>query len=130
MVKTQVVNVDGVGSFEVSQRTVRQALAISAEYNRLTEGAEMVAPDFQAVCDMMSYLVVMVVKAPDDWGDVYLMDPDDEEAMLKVRAVYSALRAAEARFRYPAGGDAKKPSEGVQPDGGVAVQAQVSADGE
>lgn len=101
------VQVEGVGAFEIQRRTMRVQVAISAEYNRLTEGAAQVSPALDGLASFLSYLAVMVVKAPDDW-DVYAIDPDDPEAIERAQKVYRALVDAEARFREGAGEDAQK----------------------
>jgi hypothetical protein len=100
------VAVDGVGSFTCRHRTMRTAIAITAEYNRLTEGAEQVPDDFAGICNFIAYLKVMVVYGPSDW-DPYQTDPDSATDMEKLRQVYTAIKEAEGRFRQPASKDAK-----------------------
>lgn len=112
---TQVVTVEGVGAFVCRRRTMRVAVAISAEYNRLTEGAEIVSPEFAGVCNFMAYLRVIVITGPDGWNP-YDVDPDDNEAMDVLRKVYVAIKDAEARFRGKPGKEPQVQSEG---SGGV-----------
>lgn len=112
---TQVVNVDGIGSFVCRRRTMRVAIAISAEYNRLTEGSENIGPEFAGICNFMAYLRAMIVSGPDDWAP-YDIDPEDTEAMDRLRQVYLAIKDAEARFRKQPDGKPEKPGTGA---GGV-----------
>ena len=112
---TQVVMVDGIGSFVCRRRTMRVAIAISAEYNRLTEGSENIGPEFAGICNFMAYLRAMVVAGPDDWAP-YDIDPEDTEAMDQLRQVYLAIKDAEARFRKQPDGQPEKPGTGT---GGV-----------
>lgn len=105
---TFTVAVDGVGSFTCRRRTMRTAIAITAEYNRLTEGAEQVPDEFAGICNFIAYLKAMVVAGPGDW-DPYLADPDSEADMERLRKVYVAVKDAEGRFRAGAGADAQKP---------------------
>jgi hypothetical protein len=112
---TFTVAVEGVGSFTCRRRTMRTAIAITAEYNRLTEGAEQVTDEFAGICNFISYLKVIIVAGPADW-DPYLADPDSEADMDKMRKVYVAVKDAEARFRASPGADAQKPGAGA---GGV-----------
>lgn len=109
------VAVEGVGSFSCRRRTMRTAIAITAEYNRLTEGAEQVPDEFAGICNFISYLKVIIVAGPTDW-DPYLVDPDSEADMDKLRKVYVAVKDAEARFRASTGPDAQSKSPGA---GGV-----------
>ena len=93
------VQVDGVGSFEVRKRTVRVVVGISAEYNRLTEGAEEISSDFGWLCSFLSYLKGMIVSGPEGWVDPYEVDPEDEAAMAVLHKVYAAIKENEGRFR-------------------------------
>jgi hypothetical protein len=98
------VAVDGVGSFTCRRRTMRTAIAITAEYNRLTEGAEHVPEDFAGICNFIAYLKAMIIHGPGDW-DPYQADPDSAADMDKLRQVYMAIKEAEGRFRQSAGSD-------------------------
>lgn len=95
------VAVDGVGTLECRRRTIRVAAAISAEYNRLVEGAERVAPEFDAIAGVLAFVRVVVTAWPDGF-DVYEADPDDEAVWARIYAVYTAVKDAEARFRRSA----------------------------
>lgn len=107
--QTSVVTVDGIGVFRYRRRTMRTAVAINAEYNRLTEGAQAVSGEFAGLCDFLAYLTVMIVEAPDGW-DPYAVDPDSEEEVGRLNRVYRAIKDAEARFR--AGTGSERPSQG------------------
>lgn len=109
---TQVVMVDGIGSFVCRRRTMRVAIAISAEYNRLTEGADNIGPEFAGICNFMAYLRAMVVSGPDNWAP-YDIDPEDNDAMDELRKVYMAIKDAEARFRKKPGSEPQGASPGV-----------------
>ena len=108
---TQIVTVEGVGSFVCRRRTMRVAIAITAEYNRLTEGAENVSHEFAGICNFMAYLRTIVVSGPDDWSP-YDVDPDDGEAMDRLRQVYQAIKDSEARFRAKPGQEPQESGEG------------------
>lgn len=105
------VAVDGIGTFQCRRRTMRAAIAITAEYNRLTEGADVVSPEFAGICNFMAYLSAMIASGPAGW-DPYSVDPDDEGAMDKLRQVYTACKDAEARFRVTPGSEPQAKSEG------------------
>ena len=111
---TILVHVDGLGTFEVRRRTMRVAIAITAEYNRLTEGADQVGPELGSVCNILAYLKGMIVSAPDDW-DPYALDPDSADDMALIEQVYSAIKADEGRFRTGAGAQPQGPGTGGEP---------------
>lgn len=92
------VAIEGVGTLTCRRRTMRTAVAMAAEYNRLTEGAEVVPPEFDGLCNFLAYLKVMVVDGPDGW-DPYAVDPEDPDAMARLRLAYSGIQDAEGRFR-------------------------------
>lgn len=107
---TYPVQIDGVGTLMCRRRTMRTAIAIAAEYNRLTEGADRVSPEFDGICSALSYIKGMTVEAPDGW-DPYEFDPDSAEDMAKLRKVHDAIQAAEGRFRRGSGADTKAAGE-------------------
>lgn len=111
--QTAVVTVDGIGVFRYRRRTMRTAVAINAEYNRLTEGAQAVSSEFAGLCDFLAYLRVMIVEAPDDW-DPYAVDPDSEEEVGRLNRVYRAIKDAEARFRTGTGPDRPGSGKGAE----------------
>jgi hypothetical protein len=106
------VTVDGVGSFVCRRRTMRTAIAITAEYSRLTEGMEQVPVAFAGICNFIAYLKVMVLTGPSDW-DPYLTDPDSQTDMDRMGEVYAAVKDAEGRFRAGAGKDPQGTSPGT-----------------
>lgn len=108
------VNVDGVGTFECRRRTMRVAVVITAEYNRLTEGADHVGPELGTVCNILAYLKGMVISGPDGW-DPYEADPDSPDDMGKIEKVYSAIKAEEGRFRTGAGAQPQGQGAGGEP---------------
>jgi hypothetical protein len=112
---THVVEVEGVGSFEVRRPIMRTAIRIEVEYSRLTEGLETVPDELSFLCRIMAYLKVMIVSGPDDW-DVDNCDPYTETEVTRLREVYDALNAAEARFRSKS--DPKPQAEGEGPQSG------------
>lgn len=89
-----LLNVDGIGAFELHRRTLRNEIKIGAEFNRLTEGQETLSEWFRDLCEMVSYLKVMVAKAPAGWS-LDEMDPDPE-GYRQIMDVYRAARLAEA----------------------------------
>lgn len=95
---THIVEVEGVGSFECRRPVMRTAIRIEVEYSRLTEGLENVPDDLSYLCRIMAYLKVMIASGPDGW-DVDNTDPYSEAEVTRLREVYDALNAAEARFR-------------------------------
>lgn len=109
---TFVVEVPDVGSFECRRRTMRVAIAITAEYNRLTEGAPVVSDEFNWLCSFVSYLKVMIVEGPEGWN-VDEVNPDSEEEMATLNKVYREVKAAEARFRAGGGSEPKAEGEGA-----------------
>ncbi len=111
--RTYNVNVEGIGNFVCRRRTMRVAVAISAEYNRLTEGASTVSKELDAIADFLSFLAVVVVSGPEGW-DPYLCDPDSAQEIERLQSVYRAIKDAEARFRAGADKDAEKSGEIAQ----------------
>jgi len=110
--RTYTVTVDGVGDFVCQRRTMRVALAISAEYNRLTGGAETVASEFSATCSVVAFLSAVVTDAPAGW-DLFLLDPDSPEDMDGILKVYTAVKAEEGRFLGRADAEPKAEGEGA-----------------
>jgi hypothetical protein len=107
---TYMVEVPDVGSFEVRRPVMRTAIRMEVEYARLTEGVENLPVDLQVICRIMSYLKVMVVSGPDGW-DVDNLDPYSDQDTAKLREVYDAITAEEARFR--SGGKVQPEAEGA-----------------
>jgi hypothetical protein len=95
---TYPITVESVGTFECRRRTLRVEIKIGAEFSRLTEGEEKIPSWLRELCEVVSTVKVLVAKGPDGF-DVDAMDPQDEETFGKLMAVYSAITAAEARFR-------------------------------
>jgi hypothetical protein len=108
------VVVEGVGTLICKKRTVRVAVAITAEYNRLTEGAEEVSGEFASVCNFLAYLKVVVISGPEGW-DPYGVDPDAESEMEVLHKAYRAIKEAEGRFREKPDAKPKGPSAGSEP---------------
>lgn len=65
---SQNIHVEGVGAFVLKKRTLRNEIAIGAEFNRLTEGQADVSGWFRDLCEMVAFLKVMVEHAPDGWN--------------------------------------------------------------
>ena len=105
---TYMVEVAEVGSFEVRRPIMRTAVRIEVEYARLTEGVESLPIDLQFICRIMAYLKVMVVSGPEGW-EVDNVDPYSEGETAKLREVFEAITAEEARFR--SGGKEKPEAE-------------------
>jgi hypothetical protein len=107
-----IVDVDGIGTFQFAQRTVRSQLLIRGEYNRLTSGNYN---DEGQPNDLAGWaaatISVLMVEGPEGFEleklDVY--DNWDD----KVISILTALSAKEASFR-------KKP-EKPNPGGGQAT---------
>lgn len=127
--RTFTVDVPGVGTFECRRRTMRVLAAISAEYNRLTEGAQEVSDEFASFCDFLSYLKVMIVSGPEGW-DPYEADPDEPGAMEKFQTVYREVQSAEARFRQRSGGDDQGQGAGAEHVDRVVVSEPVQPAGD
>lgn len=96
--QTFEANVPGIGTFLCRRNTVRTSAARYAEFARLTEGVSPIPPEFEGICNFLSYLRVMIVRGPDGW-DPYELDADDEGAWETLSKVHEAVKAAEARFR-------------------------------
>ena len=108
------VTVDGFGTLLCQKRTVRVAVAVTAEYNRLTEGAEEVSGEFASVCNFLAYLKVVVLSGPDGW-DPYGVDPDSEAAMEVLHKAYRAIKEAEGRFRSKPDAQPEVAGAGAEP---------------
>ena len=107
------VNVPNVGAFVCRRNTIRTSAARFAEFARLTEGLSPIPPEFEGICNFLSYLRVMIIRGPDGW-DPYALDADDESTWATLSTVYEAVKAAEARFRAGAGGQPQGAGEGTK----------------
>lgn len=103
------VEVEGVGNFIFSYRTMRDEFRIQTEYSRLTEGIAYPAPSLHEYATIFATLKVLTVEAPDGW-DLSEMDPLDKEVFDNVVKVFNALRDQEEFFR-------KSPAEGSKEQG-------------
>jgi hypothetical protein len=95
---TYMLEVEGVGSFEVRRRSMRISTAIAAEFNRLTEGQEQLSSFFGHFCQVYATLKVIIAKGPDGW-DLDALDPDDADSYDQLIKVFTAIREKEAFFR-------------------------------
>lgn len=96
------VLVDGLGSFTVGRRTMRDEFAIAAEYSRLTEGVPSPTDFLHFYARAFSTIKVLVVAAPGGW-DVEKLDPQEDASYAQLIGVYDAIRAQEADFRRKPG---------------------------
>ncbi len=124
------VTVEGVGTFSFARRTMRDELRLSAEYSRITEGADPVPQWFDFIATAIAALKVLTVSAPDGW-DVDQMDPLDDTTYDRITSVFRALREKEGSFRRGANGPSQGSGAPRGADAGVLVpqQVQPGADG-
>lgn len=92
------VIVESVGTFECRRRTLRVEIKIGAEFSRLTEGEEKIPAWFRELCEIVSALKCLIVKAPEGFS-IDDMDAGKEDSFEKLVAVYNSIILAEARFR-------------------------------
>lgn len=105
MPKTYTKTIEGVGQFTWRiPRSMKDELAIAAEFSRITEGVERPTPWLSSMAEMLSVLKVLTIEQPDDW-DIDGMDPLEPETYKKITEVFGALTAAEGRFRGKREGD-------------------------
>lgn len=118
------LDIPGVGNFSFAKRTLRDEMAIAAEYSRLTEGIDTPTTWLGYVATWIAALKVLVVTAPESW-DIDAMDPLDQSTYDTLRDVHAALREKEDSFRKgPAKvGEAARTGDVGEP--GVLVPAQV-----
>ena len=116
MSKTYQLEVPGVGSFEIRRRAMAVSIAVTAEYNRLTEGQDVVSDFFGRFCTVYATLKVLIVSGPRGW-DLDEMDPDDEQSYETMNKVFAAIRAQEDSFRRGISAERQSAGEG---SGGVA----------
>lgn len=117
------VTVDGIGVFTFAQRTLRDDIAVAAEYSRLTEGVETPTDWLAYMSGCIAALKVLTVEAPDGW-DLEEIDPLSDDGYASIMRVHTAMRSAEARFR----GQPKASGQGNGGDAGVLVQEEVQPD--
>ena len=96
--KTYQLDIPDVGSFTVRRRNMAVSVAITAEYNRLTEGQNSVSDFFGRFCTVYSTLKVLIVAGPEGWN-LEELDPDDEESYNLMHKVYGGIREKEDFFR-------------------------------
>lgn len=97
-VRTFTVDVDGIGAFTFSHRTMRDELRIGAEYSRLTEGVATPTPWLASFAEMVAALKTLTAEAPSGW-DIDAMDPFEASSYSQILSAYNALRGAEDSFR-------------------------------
>lgn len=94
------VTVEGIGTFTFMRRRMREEMAISAEYSRLTEGVEVPTVWLDNVAGWISQLGVLTVHAPAGWTlDLDELDPEDQDTYERLVKVHRALREKEKSFR-------------------------------
>lgn len=119
-----VVSVEGVGSFTFASRTMRDELAIQAEYARIIDGT-IPTVWLELLAGWLSALRVLTVRAPEGW-DIDQMDPLEPETYERLKAVHAALVAKEASFRAKPAAGGEGGSTGDGQDGGVLVPTALS----
>lgn len=118
------LNVEGIGTFLFSRRTMRHEIKVSAEYSRLTEGVTTPTAYLDLVSTWLATLSVLTVSAPEGW-DLNAMDPLEEETYARLSKVFAALRAKEDSFRRKAAPAVPTPRPPDVHDGGVRVSPEV-----
>lgn len=113
------VNVPDLGKFTFARRTLRDELAISAEFARLSEGAPVTGPA-ALVMTALADLVVLTVGAPDglDPDSLLASDATDGGTFDRALAIWGALRDKEDTFRAPR---AKPAGDAVEAGGSEAA---------
>ena len=95
--RTHTVDVEGVGQFEFSHRTLTLQVGVEAILNRMLGGP--VSDDrLLYVARAISTVKKLAIKCPDDF-DLDTIDPIDEDEVNGVLKVYGGLLEAEATFR-------------------------------
>lgn len=92
------IQVDGLGSFTVGRRTMRDEFSIAAEYSRLTEGVKTPTDFLHFYAQAFATVKVLQVAAPAGW-DVENLDPQEDASYAQLIGVFDAIRAQEADFR-------------------------------
>lgn len=96
--KTYMLEVDGLGAFEVRESCTAVTLRTQAEANRLSEGQPVLAPWFAGIVFALALLKTRIVKAPDGW-DPDALDIQDDRDWAKVEKVVLAIREKDRFFR-------------------------------
>lgn len=94
---TYPVPVEGIGTFTMRKRMLRDQVRIQAEASRIT-GGPTDDPDIKDISLAMATLMVLTAEAPSGW-DVEKIDPLDKDASAQLWRVFGAVRVAEDRFR-------------------------------
>lgn len=92
------VQVEGLGTFTVGRRTMRDEFAVAAEYSRLTEGVQTPTDFLHYYARAFATSKVLVVLAPAGW-DVEKLDPQEDASYAQLIGIFDAIRAQEADFR-------------------------------
>jgi len=92
------VQVEGLGSFTIGRRTMRDEFAVAAEYSRLTEGVQTPTDFLHYYARAFATAKVLVVSAPSGW-DIEKLDPQEDASYAQMIDVFDAIRAKEADFR-------------------------------
>lgn len=126
--ETYVIDLDGVGQFEVLRVTQRQRLRVMTEQARLTEGLDELPESLLEEASITAAVKALVVKAPDGW-DVDLIDPLDEDGSYSaMKRLYAAISEREQRFRGKTANQAS--GAGTADNGGVVVAPEVQPAGD
>ena len=121
--ETYVIDLEGVGQFEVFRLTQRQRLRVLTEQARLTEGVEDLPESLLREAAITAAVKALVVKAPDGW-DVDSIDPLDEDGSYSaMQRLYAAISEREQRFRGKTATQGAGP--GTAQDGGLVVAPAV-----
>lgn len=107
------VNVEGVGDFVFSTRSMRDEIKIQREFAEMIDGVKP-TEWLQAVCGWLADLRVLTVKSPEDW-DLDDLDPLDPETYAKLGRVHTAFLEKERSFRSPKGASDKAAGAGTVP---------------
>ena len=121
--ETYVIDLEGVGQFEVFRLTQRQRLRVLTEQARLTEGVEDLPESLLREAAITAAVKALVVKAPDGW-DVDSIDPLDADGSYSaMQRLYAAIAEREQRFRGKTAAQGAGP--GAAQGGGLVVAPAV-----
>ena len=124
MQKTYTVDVEEVGAFTVSRRNMRAEIAISSEFNRLTDGQDNLSDSLSTFAMMVATVKVLVLEAPEGWS-VDDMDPFEPSSYLRVTRVFRAIREREEFFRNGSAQGSAQPGQGTATARGMAIPETV-----
>jgi len=108
MSNSYVVEIDNVGTFEISRFTFGVKQKVRLSYQRAVQGDDSQLDETtKSIFWALAYLKACIIKAPDGWNLDDLSPDEGEDQLIKI---YQAIQAKEDLFRSPSAKEPEVPS--------------------